>query len=116
MPIKVFGNSSSSHDNGNKIDTSIVQKPQFRTNFIESNIDEDIDLKNQFRIKNSPDPIGIRKSASKNYVDRRLNDPSIIRNKTHVDFDDKNLDNVRLVKINSVPAVREHLAPQYYVD
>ena len=47
MPINVFGNSNS-NDNGNKIDTSLfVQKPYLRTNYIESEIEEDIDLKNQ---------------------------------------------------------------------
>ena len=52
MPINVFGNSNS-NDNGNKIDISIfVQKPHLRTNFNKSNIEEDIDLKNQYRIKN----------------------------------------------------------------
>ena len=50
MPINVFGNSSNNSDN--KIDTSLfVQKPYLRTNYIESNIEEDIDLKNQFRTK-----------------------------------------------------------------
>ena len=60
MPIKVFGNSNS-NDNGNKNDTSLfLQKPHLRTNYIESNVEEDIDLKNQYRIKNLPDPISIR--------------------------------------------------------
>ena len=64
MPINVFGNSS--HDNNNKIDTSLfVQKPYLRSNYIEANIEEDIDLKNQYRIKNIPDPISIREAASK---------------------------------------------------
>ena len=85
MPINVFGNSSSSYDN-NKIDTSLfVQKPYLRTNYIESNIEEDIDLKNQYRIKNLPDPISIREAASKNYVDSLFNDPSIIKNNAHID-------------------------------
>ena len=49
MPINVFGNSSSSYDSGNKIDTSIfVQKPYLRSNYLEANIEEDIDLKNQY--------------------------------------------------------------------
>ena len=44
MPINVFGNSSSSYDNGNKIYTNLfVEKPYLRTNYIESNIEEDID-------------------------------------------------------------------------
>ena len=51
MPINVFGNSSSNSDN--KIDRSlIVQKPYLRSIYIEANREEDIDLKNQFRIKN----------------------------------------------------------------
>ena len=115
MPINVFGNSSD--DNNKKIDTSLfVQKPYLRTNYIESNIEEDIDLKNQYRIKNLPDPLSIREAASKNYVDNLFNDPSIIKNTAHVDFNDKNLDNVRFVKVNSMPAVGEHLTAKYYVD
>ena len=45
MPNNVFGNSS--NDNINKNDTSlVVQKPYLRTNYIESNKEEDIDSKN----------------------------------------------------------------------
>ena len=51
MPINVFGNGPSSQDNGNKIDTSLfVQKPYLRRTCKESNIEEDINLKNQFGI------------------------------------------------------------------
>ena len=65
MPINEFGNSS--HGNNDKTDTSLfVQKPFLRTNYIEINIEEDIDLKNQYRLKNLPDPISIREPASKN--------------------------------------------------
>ena len=39
-----------------------------------------------------------------------------MKNTTHVDFNDKNLDNVRFVKVDSIPVVREHLTPKYYVD
>ena len=115
MPINVLGNSS--HHDNDKIDTSLfVQKPYLRTNYIEANIEEDIDFKNQFRVKTVPDPISIREAASKNYVDKKFNDPSIIKNTAHVDFNDKNLDNVRFVKVNSMPAVGEHLTAKYYVD
>ena len=68
MPINVFGNSSNNSEH--KIDTSLfVQKSYLRHNYIEANIEEDIDLQNQYRIKNLPDPISIREAASKNYVD-----------------------------------------------
>ena len=48
MPINVFGNSNSSNKNGNKTDTSLfVQKPYLRNNYIEANVEEDIDFKNE---------------------------------------------------------------------
>ena len=47
MPINVFGNSNQNNNN-NKMDASLfVQKPYMRTNYIESNLEEDIDLRNQ---------------------------------------------------------------------
>ena len=116
MPINVFGNSSSSYDN-NKMDTSLfVQKPYLRTNYIESNIEEDIDLKNQFRIKNVPDPISIREATSKNYVDNLFNDPSIIKNTEHIDLDDRNITNARFIQVNQLPQIDSHLTAKLYVD
>ena len=99
MPINVFGNSS--HDNNNRIDTSLfVQKPYLRTNYIESNIEEDIDLKNQFRIRNLPDPISIREAGSKKYVDNLFSDPSIVKNNAHIDLNDRNITNARFMQVN----------------
>ena len=46
MSMNKFGKSS--HDNKNKFDTSlIVKKPYLGTSYIEANIEEDIDSKNQ---------------------------------------------------------------------
>ena len=53
---------------------------------------------------------------TKNYVNNKFNDPSIVNNTDHVDFNDKNLDNVRWIKVNKMPAVEEHLTPKLYVD
>ena len=114
MPIIVFGNSSNNSDN--KIDTSMfVQKPYLRTNYIESNI-EDIDLKNQYRIKNLPDPISIREAASKNYVDKLFNDPSIVKNTEHIDLNDRNITNARFIQVNQLPQIDSHLTAKLYVD
>ena len=115
MPINVFGNSSNNSEQKN--DTSlIVQKPYLRTNYIESNIEEDIDLKNQFRIKNIPDPISIREAASKNYVDNLFNDPSIIKNNSHIDLNDRNITNARFIQVNQLPQIDSHLTAKLYVD
>ena len=114
MPINVLGNSS---NNSDKIDTSlIVQKPYLRTNYIEANIEEDIDLKNQFKIKSLPDPISIREAASTNYVDNFLNDPSIIKNTIHIDLKDRNTTNARFIQVNQLPQVDSHLTATLYVD
>ena len=115
MPINLFG--ISSHDNNNKIDTSLfVQKPYLRTDYIESNIEEDIDLKNQFRNKNLPDPISIRESASNNYVDNLFNDPSIIKNNAHIDLNDSSIFNARFIQVNQLPQIDFRLTAKLNVD
>ena len=115
MPINLFG--SSSNNSENRIDTSLfVQKPYLRTSYIEANIEEDIDIKNQIRIKKLPDPISIREAASKKYVNKKFNDASVIKNTTQTDFNDKNHNNVRFIKLSSFTAIPEHLTSKMYVD
>ena len=70
MPFFLFGDSSSSDINGNKIDKNLfVQKPYLGTSYIESSIEENIDVKNQFRIKNLPHPIENSDAVCISYVD-----------------------------------------------
>ena len=115
MPINLFGNSNS-NDNSNKNDTSLlVQKPYLRTNYIESNI-EDLDSENQFRIKNLPDPISIREAASKNYVDNKFNDPSILKNTEDIDLNDRNIRNARFIQVNQRRQIDSHLTAKFYVE
>ena len=116
MPTNVFGNSISNKNN-NKIDTSMfLQKPYLRTIYIESNTEEDIDLKNQFRIKNLPDPISITEPASKGYTDNLFNDPSIVKNTAHIDLNDRNITNARFIQVNQLPQIDSHLTAKLYVD
>ena len=116
MPINVFGNSNSNNSD-NKIDTSLfVQKPYLRSNYIESNIEEGIDLKNQFRIKNLPDPISNTEACSKKYVNNLFHNPTIIRNSAHIDLNDKNITNARFIQVNQLPQIDSHLTAKLYVD
>ena len=116
MPIHVFGNSLSNNSQ-NKIDTTLfVKKPYLRTNYIEANIEEDIDLKNQFRIKNLPDPTEIQDACNKNYVDAKFNDSSIVKNDAHIDLNDRNIINARFIKVNQMPQIDSHLTAKLYVD
>ena len=91
-------------------------KLYLRTNYIEANIEEDINLKNQYRIKNLPDPISIREPAPKHYVDNLFNDPSIVKNTEHIDLNDRNITNARFIQINQWPQIDSHLTPRLYVD
>ena len=107
MPLLTFsGISSYSHDIGNKIDTNMfAQKPYLRTSYIESNTEEDIDLKNHFRIKKLPDPRSIREAVSKSYVDIEFNDPSIIKNTSQIDLNVKSITNVGFTEVNQWPEI-----------
>ena len=61
MPILVFGSSSRKIESIN--DTSLfVQKSFLKTKY-KIIIEDDIDMKNQLRIKNLPDPLIIREAA-----------------------------------------------------
>ena len=115
MPINVFGNSSNNSDN--KIDTSLfVQKTYLRSNYVEVNIEQDIDLKNQYIIKNLPDPISIGEPVSKNYVDNKFNDPTILKNSAHIDLNDKNITNAKFIQVNQLPQIDSHSTAKLYVD
>ena len=116
MPINVIG-TSNSNNSDIRIHTSLfLQKPYLNTNYIEANIEEKIDLKNHYRNKKLLDHFSIREAASKSYVDNKFNDPSIIKSSAHVDFNEKNLNNVRFIKVNSIPTLEEQLTPKIFVD
>ena len=53
---------------------------------------------------------------SKNYVDNKFNDPSIIKNTNHVNFNDKYFNNVRMVRVNELPEWKNDLTPKFYSD
>ena len=99
------------------MDTSLfVKKPYLGTNYKQSNIEEDIDLKNQYRIKSLPGPTEIQDTCSKNYVNNLFNDPSIIKNSEHIDLNDRNITNARFIQLNQLPQVDSHLTAKLYVD
>ena len=72
-------------------------------------------MKNQNRIENLLKPLSILEPASKLNVDNKFNDSSRTKNTAHVDVNDKNLDNVGFIKVNSLPAIGEHLTALFYV-
>ena len=60
MLINVFASTSGIDEK--KTDASLfVQKPYLRTNYIESNTEEDIDMENQIKIGILSDPLALEK-------------------------------------------------------
>ena len=115
MPIKLFGNSSNICES--KIDSSfLIQTPYLRTKYIESDIEEDIDLKNQYRVKNLPDLVSNREAASKSYVDNFFNDPSVVKNTAYIDLNDRNFTNARFIQVIQLPQIDSHSTAKLYVD
>ena len=115
MPKNVFGNSNNNNDD--KIDTSLfVKKPYLRTNYIESKIEEDIDLKNQYRIKNLPDPISITEAFNKNYIDNDIDKVSLVRNNKDNDFGNYDLTNINSITLNKQAENDNEVITKAYVD
>ena len=61
-------------------------------------------------------PKTILEIPTKIYVDNKFNDSSIMKKTDHVDFNDKILDNVHSIKVNSYPTLDAQLTPKFYVD
>ena len=80
---------------------------------MKANFEGDINMKNQFRIKNSPDPISIREAASKNYVVNKFNDHNVLENIDLFDLNDKSLNNVQFIKVNSLATLEEQPTPKF---
>ena len=115
MPINVFGNSSNNSEQ--KIDTSLfVQKPYLRTNYIESNLEEDIDLKNQYKIKNLPNPTNLYDACNKTYIDHIIDELSLVRNNKDNDFSNDNLTNINSITLNKQAENDDEVITKAYVD
>ena len=90
----MFGNSSSPNDN-KKVDLSqYARKSYIRSNYIESDIDHDIDLENQYKIINLANPINDKDGVNKMYIDTKIADiiKRNIQNDDYISFIDN--DNV----------------------
>ena len=100
-----------------KIDTTLfLQKPYLRTNYEESNIEGDIDLKNEYINRNLPDPTKLQDACSKNYADNLFNDPSKITKSAHKDLNDRDITNARFIQVNQLLEIDSHLEAKLFVD
>ena len=61
-------------------------------------------------------PKTIIELPTKNYIVNKFFDPSIIKNTDHADFNNKYLDNVRMITVNELPEWPNDLTSKFYVD
>ena len=116
MTKNVFGNSSH-NNNGKKIETILfVQNPYLTTNYLESTSEEELDLKNQYKIKILPVSINISDAGSKNYVDNFFSNSSVIKNTSHIDLNDRSFTNARFIQVNQLPQIDSQETAKFYVD
>ena len=73
-------------------------------------------MKNQFVIKKIPSCRSQPEAFSEVYVDKKFNDPSIIKYTAHVDFNNKNINHVRFVEVEGLAHFRELLTCKLYVN
>ena len=62
-----------------------------RSNYTEANIEEDINMENQIKIKNLLCPQEKSDVVCESYVNNLFNDPSTYKNTEHIDLKDRNL-------------------------
>ena len=86
----------------NTIRNNVVESTLLRLNPNEKlNLDEQDPIILNSTLKS---PNTTMEVPTKIYVDKNFNDHSLIKNTTPVDFNDKNFDDVRFIKVNSFPA------------
>ena len=102
-----------------------VTKSYVRANYIESSMEEDIDMKYQFKIKNLPNPTNLQDPATKFYVDSKtsnlvpnseLDNNSIVRNNKNNNFNGNTITGLESVYVNRDPQYDLELTTKQYTD
>ena len=105
--------------------TSGVTKTYIRANYIESNLEEDIDMKNQFKILNLPNPTLLQDPATKYYVDNKTLDlvpnsefdnTTIVRTNKNNNFNGNTITGCESVYVNRDPQYDLELSTKQYTD
>ena len=73
-------------------------------------------MKNQYRIKNLPDLVSISEPASKNCVDNKIDESSLVINNQDNDFNNHNLTNIKRITLNKQAKNNNEVITKAYVD
>ena len=87
-----------------------------RANYIEANIEADIDSKNQYRIKNLPDSTNLQDACNKNYINITIDEVPLVRNNKDNEFGNYNLTNINSITLNIQAQNDNEVITKAYVD
>ena len=117
--MNVFGSTSST--NQANLDTTLfVQKPYFlRTNYLESDMEEDIDMKQKFKIKKLVDPTNDFDAVNKKYIDKNINESSLLRIPTYEPLTNhyvsrKNVESNKVIELATTNYVNNDISIKNY--
>ena len=116
--MNVFGSTYST--NQANLDTTLfVQKPYLRTNYLESDMEEDIDMKQKFKIKNLADPTNDFDAANKSYTDKIINESTLLRIPTYEPLTNdyvtlKNTDSNKVTELATTNYVKADISIKNY--
>ena len=103
--------------------TSGVTKTYIRANYIESNLEEDIDMKNQFKILNLPNPTLLQDPATKYYIatvdlvpNSQFDNTTIVRTNKNNNFNGNTITGCESVYVNRDPQYDLELTTKRYTD
>ena len=109
-------------DSKSNIKTSEVTKSYIRDNYIESEMEENIDMKNKYYIKNLPNPIELDDGMNKRYADTNYlkisnyDNNSIVRNDRNMNFNSVTFTGLDSIYVNRDPLYDTELATKQYTD
>ena len=75
---------------------------------MEANIEEDNNVKNQFKFKKLHCPQENSDAVCKSYVGKLFNDSSFLKDTEHTDLNDRMINNARLNQVNQWPQIDSH--------
>ena len=117
-----FGRPINRDKTKSNIKTSDVTKSYIRDNYIESEMEENINMKNKYYIKNIPLAVELDDSISKRYGDTNYlkisnyDNDSIVRNNTHTNFNNNTLIGLNSIYLNQDPEYDLQVSTKQYVD
>ena len=97
------------------IPVCLYKKLFLRTNYQKANSEEDINMKNQFKIENLPCRQENSDAVCKSYVNNIFSNSSILKNTAHIEFNCRNITIARFNQVNQWPQIVILLTAKLYV-